>query len=97
VDTERAETHLRLLAEAELRRAATSDRELLGPAPGLARLSRVARALTTLGALDTDTADTMLAGFELAPLHLQIVPPLPRGTSVEIIAARAARKSGAAP
>jgi hypothetical protein len=65
VDPGRAETHLRRLAEVELRYA---------PAPPVEhtwrhsteRLAQVARALTTVGALDGATADAILTGFELA-------------------------------
>jgi hypothetical protein len=63
MDRERAETYLRQLAEAELRRAITpgardADR------PG--RLPLVAHALITVGAIDVGTADEIMAEFELA-------------------------------
>jgi hypothetical protein len=63
MDRERAETYLRQLAEAELRRATTpgtrdADR------PG--RLALVAHALIAVGAIDVDTADEVLAEFDLA-------------------------------
>ena len=54
MNRERAETHLRLLAEAELRRATAPG------AQGLAhsgRLSLVAQALIAVGAVDVGTAD----------------------------------------
>ncbi len=63
MDRERAETYLRQLAEAELRRAATPgarDADRTGSLP------LVAHALITAGAIDVDTADEVLAGFELA-------------------------------
>ncbi len=68
MDGERAETYLRLLAEAELRGHATpaGDVAPLGLRHNTARLSRVARALTTVGAVDAGTVDAILANFELA-------------------------------
>jgi hypothetical protein len=70
VDSERAETHLRLVAEAELRRATPAVRAgaLVLPDPGqpIARVQRVAQALMTVGAVDTVTADAILADLELA-------------------------------
>jgi len=66
MNRERAETHLRQLAEAELRRARTS------PAPGAprrradARLALVAQALVAVGAVDVGTADQIRADFEAA-------------------------------
>lgn len=68
MDPERAETHLRLVAEAELRRAVMSAGENVLPVLGYdpARVARVARTLTAVGAIDAATADPILAGFELA-------------------------------
>ena len=67
VNPERAEVHLRLLAEAELRGVITSgSRAGLPGESGSPRLLRVARALTGVGALDTGTADSVLAGFDMA-------------------------------
>jgi hypothetical protein len=57
---DRAETHLLLVAEAELRRATDPD------APGAARVMAVARALTAVGAIDAATAARIQADFELA-------------------------------
>jgi hypothetical protein len=63
MDRERAETHLRQLAEAELRRAT---------APGAAgrrhagRLPLVAQALIAVGAVDVGTADQIHADLDLA-------------------------------
>ena len=66
MDRERAETYLRLLAEAELRRAMTmpaSD----DPGPWKsARLAQVARALTAVGAVSADLADQIQADVGLA-------------------------------
>jgi hypothetical protein len=70
MNRERAETYLRLLAEAELR---DPERSLAGAQSGDApfvivpvALARAAWALTAVGALDLDTADAILADVELA-------------------------------
>jgi hypothetical protein len=59
MDRERAEAHLRMLAETELRNAARhcADR---------ARVARVAQVLTTVGALDDQVATQIANDFELA-------------------------------
>ena len=59
VDRERAEAHLRKLAEDEVRHA-------MFPGRGGARMSRVAQALTAVDALDEETARRILDDFELA-------------------------------
>jgi hypothetical protein len=60
VDPQRAEAHLRLLAEEELRRPAWEwgARRI--------RVGRVAQLLTVIGALDDQVADRILADFHLA-------------------------------
>jgi hypothetical protein len=60
VDPQRAEAHLRLLAEEELRRPAWAwgERRI--------RAGRVAQLLTVIGALDDEVADRILADFHLA-------------------------------
>ena len=66
MDRERAETRLRLLAEAELRRAMTMP---AGGSPGRwhsARLALVAQALTAVGAVGADVADEIQADAGLA-------------------------------
>jgi len=66
MDRERAETHLRLLAEAELRRAMKMP---AGSIPGRwhpARLALVAQALTAVGAVGADVADEIQADVGLA-------------------------------
>jgi hypothetical protein len=80
MNRERAETYLRLLAEAELRDPA---RSLAGAQSGDApfvimpvALARAAWALTAVGALDLDTADAILADVELA-LAARIRPEPP--------------------
>ncbi len=86
---ERAERHLRLAAEAGLRRSRTLPD--FGTAPNaravftdcIARLNGVAAALTAVGALDTDRADEILLQFQAAlavrhRLHPQTAGPLLR-------------------
>ena len=66
MDRERAETHLRLLAEAELRRVMTMP---AGSVPGRrhpARLALAAQALTAVGAVGADVADQIQADVSLA-------------------------------
>jgi hypothetical protein len=60
VDCQRAEAHLRLLAEEELRRPAWpwGERRI--------RVGRVAQLLRAIGALDDEVADRILADFDLA-------------------------------
>jgi len=88
MDPERAEAHLRLLAEAELRRPA--------PRPGntrpadIGRVARVAQVLTAVGALDATVVTRILDDFVLGVGARQDVlasrlgrllaqaPPLPR-------------------
>ena len=59
----RAETHLRQLAEAELRRATEPGALGRGPA---GRLPLVAQALIAVGAVDVGTADQIQAELDLA-------------------------------
>ena len=66
MNRERAETYLRVLAEAELRRATSQP---WGDAPQggyAARVKRVAQVLAFVGALDEAAADQILDDFELA-------------------------------
>jgi hypothetical protein len=89
VNGERAERHLRLAAEAGLRRSRTLPD--YGTAPNaravftdcIARLNGVAAALTAVGALDADRADEILLQFQAAlavrhRLHPQTAGPLLR-------------------
>ena len=91
MDRERAETHLRLLAEAELRRAMTMP---AGSIPGRwysARLALVAQALTAVGAVGANVAYEIQAGLGLAVAARHQLParipgpgrtqPAPRRTS----------------
>jgi hypothetical protein len=72
MNRERAETHLRLLAEAEMREVLQEMRPAAGRwtadrgDASMARMARVARALTDVHALDAGTALAILAEFVTA-------------------------------
>jgi hypothetical protein len=66
MNRERAETYLRVLAEAELRRAASQPWGNAQRAGCAARMTRVAQVLALVGALDEGAADQILDDFELA-------------------------------
>ena len=66
MDRERAETYLRVLAEAELRRATSQPWGNAQRAGYADRVMRVARVLAFVGALDEGPADQILRDFELA-------------------------------
>jgi len=66
MNRERAETYLRQLAEAELRRARTLPADLFRTRRDTARLTLVAQALLAVGAVDAGAADQIQAGLELA-------------------------------
>jgi hypothetical protein len=73
MNRDRAETFLRLLAEAELRAAAgdaapasRAPWSFDSPHPSFPRLVRVAQALTAVHALDLSTAQDLLADFAIA-------------------------------
>lgn len=74
MDRERAELHLRRLAEAELRDAADGHGKppyrltalTARPGPGGVRLSRVAQALVAVGAVGADTAGDILRDLHIA-------------------------------
>src|SRR5689334_11266601 len=84
VDRQRAEIHLRLLAEEELRRPAWAWGERR------ARVGRVAQLLTAIGALDDMVADRILADFDLSLVVRQADAPGRRG-----LAAVSRRRSAA--
>ncbi len=65
---ERAETFLRLLAEAEMRDqlAPSPPPWTGGPGAGRVKVKLVGQALTAVRALDTDTVENILADFDLA-------------------------------
>lgn len=63
MDRGRAETHLRQLAEAELRRVTAPGALSLGPA---GPLPLVAQALIAVGAVDVGITDQIQAEFDLA-------------------------------
>jgi len=85
VDCQRAEAHLRLLAEEELRRPAWAWGERR------ARVGRVAQLLTAMDALDDEVADRILTDFDLALVARQPNAPGRRG-----LAAVSQRRSAAA-
>jgi hypothetical protein len=66
MNRERAETYLRVLAEAELRRATSQPWGSAQRAGYAARVKRVAQVLAFVGALDDGVADQILDDFELA-------------------------------
>ena len=66
MNRERAEIYLRVLAEAELRRATSQSRGDAQRAGDAARVKRVAQVLAFVGALDDGIADQILDDFELA-------------------------------
>jgi hypothetical protein len=66
MNRERAETYLRILAEAELRRATSQPRGDAQRGGYADRVRRVAQVLVLVGALDEGTADQILDDFELA-------------------------------
>ena len=66
MNRERAETYLRQLAEAELRRARTLPAALVRTRQDTSRLTLAAQALVAVGAVDAGTADEIRAGFDLA-------------------------------
>jgi hypothetical protein len=95
MDRERAETHLRLLAEAELRRVMKMP---AGSIPGRwysARLALVAQALTAVDAVGADVADEIQAdvGLAVAARHRLSArgpgpgrtQPAPRRTSWQVV------------
>ena len=69
MNREGAEVYLRLLGEAELREPLAPEvRQPWSGARsgGMARMMAVATALTAVGAVDTETAEEILADFDLA-------------------------------
>ncbi len=95
MDRERAETHLRLLAEAELRRVMKTP---MGSIPGRwysARLALVAQALTAVDAVGADVADEIQADVGVAVAARHRLPargpgpgrtrPAPQRTSWQVV------------
>jgi len=93
MDRERAETYLRLLAEAELRRATNAPAGRRGWRS--TRLGLAARALCALGAFGVDVANSVQADFDLAVAERRDLPaphliperdePAPRQASRRVI------------
>jgi hypothetical protein len=75
MDRERAETFLRLLVEAELRRLTEQPGDLAVQAGCITRVIRVARVLTAVRALSDEVAGQVLDDFELALDRWQAWPP----------------------
>jgi len=90
VDSQRAEVHLRLLAEEELRRPAWAWGERR------ARVGRIAQLLTAIGALDDEVADQILADFDLALVARQEDVPGRRALAAVSRRPSAAVRSGPA-
>ena len=86
MDSQRAEAHLRLLVEEELRRPAWAWGERR------ARLGRVAQLLTAIGALDDEVADRILADFDLALAARQADAPGRRGLAAVLLRSAAVRR-----
>ena len=87
MDPERAETYLRLLAEAELRHAFTGA---VGARPA-ERVRRAADVLVEVGALNSDLADEVITGVETALLvraRIDKEPPARRIPRVTRFSAR---------
>jgi hypothetical protein len=98
VDAERAERHLRLLAEAELRRLLGQPRQdAIGQRSAmmesLERLGRVERALAAVGAIGVDLVDAVGAEFRTA---LRIRGLDPAGFGLHLSRARRFRSHGGA-
>lgn len=72
MNRERAETHLRLMAEAEMRDAVSAvpvsraPWAAESPSASFPKMTKVAQALTTVRALDAETAEDILADFATA-------------------------------
>ena len=79
MDRERAETFLRLLVEAELRRVTARSEDRAAHAGGIARVIRVARALTAVGALGDEDVGRVLDDFELALVRRRMGTPAQYG------------------
>jgi hypothetical protein len=82
VNRDRAERHLRLAAEAGLRRARALSDSRIGPGPAtifgdcILRLNSVAMALTAVGALEAGRADDILVQFQAAlAVRRRLQPP----------------------
>ncbi len=94
MNREGAETYLRLLAEATMRRSLDAARERSGPPdPGghRARLLTVGQALAAVGAMDPVTLEEILVDFNLAMSVRQLAGPAEQGAGQPGRAARTAR------
>jgi hypothetical protein len=94
MNREGAETYLRLLAEATMRRSLEAAREPHGPldpSGPQTRLLTVGQALATVGALDLTTLEEILVDFDLAMSVRELADPASQGPGQSGGAARAAR------
>jgi hypothetical protein len=93
MDRERAETYLRLLAEAELRRAMTIP---VGSSPArwqARRLALAAQALSAVGAVGADVADEIQADVRLVVAGRHRLPaPGPGRVRIRLTSPRASRR-----
>jgi hypothetical protein len=98
MDRERAETFLRLLVEAELRRLTEQPGDLAVQAGCITRVIRVARVLTAVRALGDDVAGQVLDDFELALDRWRAWPPGRYGRGLRwLMRSAPPRRSPAAP
>jgi len=98
MDRERAETFLRLLAEAELRRVTARPEDRAAHARGIARVIRVARALTAVGALGEQDVGWVLDDFELALVQRRTATPARYGRDLRwLMRSSSPRQPPAAP
>jgi hypothetical protein len=108
MDRERAETHLRHLAETELRDAMESPADIASGRWHSSRLGLVAEALCAVDAIDTRTAeqiqtelDLALSAWQLSPLNPRnpgpgVLPPAERGQLERLLQVQLARAAQAA-
>jgi hypothetical protein len=98
MDRERAETFLRLLVEAELRRLTEQPGDFAVRAGCITRVIRVARVLTAVRALGDEVIGQVLDDFELALGRWQAWPPIWYGRGLLwLIGSSPSRRSPAAP
>ena len=98
MDRERAETFLRLLAEAELRRVTARPEDHAAHARGIARVIRVARALTAVGAVAEQDVGRVLDDFELALVRRRAATPARYGRDLRwLMRSSSPRQPPAAP
>jgi len=98
MDRERAETFLRLMVEAELRRVTAEPEDRAAHAGGIARVIRVARALTAVAALGDEDVGRVLDDFELALVGRRMATPAQYGRDLRsLMGSSSPRQPSAAP